>query len=104
MTASTTDPSVIAEARRLFAAGWAVKSIADKLGVPRTNLYRWFGLHRPREDEPDPSARTVEDYRDELVAFRDFFDDIHVRLLGDPPLHRSALWPRIVQLYDPDDQ
>lgn len=92
--APTKTPDLVAEIRRLYEAGWRIKHIALKTGVPRTNVYDWLGLEKAAAERIDDNARNVDEYHDELRVFAEQYRDIHVRLLGDPPLYRSALWRR----------
>lgn len=85
---------IIEEAKRLYRSGWRVKHISMKLRIPRTNIYTWLDLTGKTLPEPDDNARTVDEYHDELRVYAEHYRTLDVQLLGDPPLHRSALWRR----------
>lgn len=88
-------PELVAQMQALYRAGWKIKHISIHLGVPRTNVYDWLGLEHGPDDTPDGNARSVDEYHDELRTYAEHYRDPNVVLLGDPPLHRSALWKKL---------
>lgn len=93
---------------RLLANGMTISAAARELNVPRSTAQRIADEYRAAHGEyrKGPSKRThgyelaarqpaIAKRDEERERFAEHYDDIHVRVFGDPPLHRSALWAKL---------
>ena len=95
--------------KSLYEQGESPAHIAKTLGVPRTTINEWLyrKATRDRKGRKSPSRLAnvvkgptvdqdkVEARLAEEERYAHFYNDPNVALLGDPPLHRSALGQKL---------
>lgn len=78
----------------LFEQGYNVSRAAEKLKVSHGNVMWHYRNWQITQREAQIAAREAAK-APELGEYARFHNPIHVALLGDPPVHRSALWGRL---------
>lgn len=93
-------------AYRLFKQGMSTIDIAQVVGVPRQTVSGWV-YSMSKEDEEPPkhgrprsspnkdAAELLARQEAEHARYAHFYNDPNVAVLGDPPLHRSALGQKL---------
>lgn len=92
------------KAIRLFKNGMSTTDIAQIVGAPRQTVAGWCYRESAREDARRRSVdgRITPKFQAQVGAhlaeeerYAHFYDDPNVAILGDPPLHRSALGKKL---------
>jgi len=101
-------PDTRKRAYRLFQEGMSTADIAQIVGVPRQTVTGWVYSMSKEDAEPPKigrprgpmsanhdAAHIIERVQEENARYSRFYNDPNVALLGDPPLHRSALGQKL---------
>jgi IS30 family transposase len=92
-------PKIRAKAEAMLRAGVPGGEISRQLGVARSTVSVWKKKTVPQNyvssAQHDDRGEHLEAHRRDLDRNRRYWDARNVVLLGDPPLHRSALGRRM---------